>query len=384
MLLGFEEEHVHKVERNPVPPDVDFYVIYGDVSASNILINLDAIYGNGKIVSVIKAHYDGQKITDFNNQVLNHLLGVVGIREEQVKSIVLAPAGPISPDRRICDLTRAHFHVDCATIRIPTALINDFSAIAIAVATLGQSELSCIQLPHSDGNYGEAKDSQNIGIHGPGTGFGTSRLVYDSQAGFYQPLPSEGGHKFLAPDITDSTDVKIIKWLCRYTNGRKPHLEAIMSGSGIENVCEYFRNQLDDQEKLKYGRQLEAAEDRAAYIAEQAKRKPDSIFGKTMYYFFKHLGMALRDLAVHEIALGGVYIAGGITRKNIEMVPGSGELDTNIARIIMEEFDSGPSHSEWVNSIPIYVIMDPEVGLKGTLEVALNPDYFEKYVYKKS
>ena len=54
------------------------------------------------------------------------------------------------------------------------------------------------------------------------------------------------------------------------------------------------------------------------------------------------------------------------------------------ARTIMTEFDNGPSHRDWVNEIPVTVIMDRQVGLKGALHVATTPDWMKREQYKKA
>jgi hypothetical protein len=41
----------------------------------------------------------------------------------------------------------------------------------------------------------------------------------------------------------------------------------------------------------------------------------------------------------------------------------------------MREFDNGPSHDDWVKKIPVKVILDPLIGLKGALAAASNEDH---------
>lgn len=273
-------------------------------------------------------------------------------------------------------MTNAPFSIDTSSMVMPTALINDFKAIAYAVATLGVPEkLQSTQInPNS-----KLEIRGRIGIHGVVTGFGTARLEYDHEKKLYLPLDSEGGHKFLPVNVCDETETKISKFLRKYTNRRMPTYEDVLSGRGIEHVFNYFitesRANGKSNEMISYLNQLNVAEDKAAYIATKAyKLKSPDIFLKTMDFFWKTYGRALHDLAVHENARGGIWIAGGIIRKNLDDSISKSYRD-RIEKTIMEEFNSGPTHRDWVGRIPVKVIMDKRTGLEGCIQVAANEDY---------
>jgi len=120
---------------------------------------------------------------------------------------------------------------------------------------------------------------------------------------------------------------------------------------------------------------LNQQEDPSEFIAKNAKLDSDLIYAETMNVLWKHLGMALHDIAVHEVARGGVWIAGGIARKNI--LDEQKVIDWNIENIIMTNFDSTPSHREWLMKIPVYVLTD-NVGRQGALAVATTEEYWKR------
>ena len=385
------EELCTLVEMNEITSNRVKTVIAGDISATNALLGVYSIHPDNSKLTMVEALYDGQRIGFLGESpldyVIAHLLSLIGLQKSDINAMVLAPAGPIDYDSNTCTLPNAGYTIDANSTGINTVFINDFKAIAYAVANFKNVEdIEHICLKHSECGYGENVEDGNIGIHGAGTGFGTARLVYKPSSGLYIPFDSEGGHKFLTADVSDDLDVGITKHLSGFCGGKPPILETALSGKGIMRIFEYFRNVLP----YDVAEQYEAAEDKAEYVATMAKHTSldrhslrGRIFGITMDYFWKHYGMALHDLAVHENARGGIWVAGGIIRKNIrasvdEQMPDYHEPDGNIAKKIMDAFESGPTHSEWVNKIPVNVIMDKRIGLKGAIEVAFTPEYFSR------
>jgi glucokinase len=360
----------------------DKVYIAGDVSATNILME---VFGDE--IQRRQFSYDGQVTTDFKIQVLEDILNKTGIKLSDITAMVLSPAGIISPDRRTCEMTNAKFFLDATMYGISTALINDFKAIAYGVSAQisGFEDVENLPLLHSDGTYGEEIYKEAIGIHGSGTGLGCGRLFFEN--GQYLPKASEGGHRLLAINPFNQNEIEIAQYLsARHCGGRIPHLEAVLCGKGTQHIFDYLVGKAIAKGEFNLSREeimtFEEAKDKAECISKLAKANPNSIFGKVDEFFYRVYGRALHDLAVHENARGGIWVAGGIIRKNIELKLGSIIVDKRISDLIMNEFDNGPSHRSWVNRIQIHAILDKEVGLKGAKYVASNPDIFEMERYK--
>lgn len=346
--------------------------IAGDVSATNCLMEVfDS--ENGK--TYVKALYNGQTISNFGD-VFEHLKSLGEYRDDSIENVVLSPAGPLNPDGTV-KMTRAPFTIDAKKVHQPVAVINDYAAKGYAVAVFGLKErLEYVNLRHTNGEVGESVPQGRMVILGPGTGLGCGRLQYDGSAGLYLPLDSEGGHTSAIIDIDSDFEIGVMRFLKRKYGGKIPHNEAICSGPGLVDVLGaivMFTGVVPlDIEQYK------TTEDRAAYIADQAKMAPESIYGRTMGFMWAVYGRELRNKAVHENARGGIWVAGGIPRKNILK---DKEVDSKIEGIIMHEFDNGPSHASWVNKIPTKVIMDSEDGLKGAKAVASTPFYMKREKY---
>ncbi len=355
-------------------------IIAGDVSATNIEMGIYKTQEkHSEPETLFEANYKGQETNDFND-IIDDLLAKTGKKRQDIDRMVLSPAGPISPDRKSCKLTNAPFTLDLAQLGSPGTLVNDFAAIGYAISKYGNT-IPHVDLTHITGYLGQVIEGEPMAIIGSGTGHGQGRLFYDKEKGLYFPQPAEGGHKFLAVDVFDDKDIEIAQWLAKYHGEEKPHLEAALSGPGIVNTFKYFLCMLPEEERVLHRNALRQQEDKGAYIAGQAKLHPESIYGQTMGYHWKHTGMALHDSAVQEVARGGVWIAGGIIRKNIlnkELSKDGAQIvDHKIEEIIVENFDRTPSHAIWLQQIPIKALT-ANVGRRGALAVATTNEYWER------
>jgi len=349
--------------------------IAGDVSATNTLMAVYSQKTSRQISTIFKAIYPGQEITDFPNQVITDILQRTQLKPENIETMVLAAAGPIISNT--CQMTNAPFFLNAQSMGINTVLINDFRGIAFGVSQ-SPDKINTMPLEHICGKPGKAKPKGRILIAGPGTGYGVTRLGFNTEMEKYVPEDSEGGHKFLSVDYRQPQLVRLANYLSdQYFDGKLIHDEAILSGKGIIRVANFFikDSNKEDSLEVKTLRQLETIEQQGAYIAQRAKENPQSVFGITMDTIWKTLGRSLRSNAIHELATGGVYIAGGSTRKDI--LTQKNTKDTHVEYTIMNEFDNGPTHEAIIRKMPVKVIMEKEIGLQGASYVALNPDLFQ-------
>jgi glucokinase len=376
-------------------------VIAADVSATNLTMGMFIDDNcNFSVGRVLQVRYPGQEVRDFRREVLDDFLlkakkiGILNSRDGKVNSMVLSPAGPISSDGKTATVTNSGFSLDTDKYGIPTVLINDFAAIAYGVVAHQEGSLleNMIELYHGDikdDNYGKPVERGRIGILGAGTGFGTSRLIFNRDKEVYEIFDSEGGHRFFPIDASSNVEIEFL----RYVNNKRGDgtmviFDDVLSGGGIEKLAEFFHTRsywIDGRDNRSSVRkslsEMRQSEDIPAYVAGMAKENPNSAFSKAMNLFWEFYGRAIHDLAVHDISKGGIYVAGGIIMKNMGDDNDEG-IDHNINERLMTGYDNGPTHRDWVNNIPVSVIMDANVGLKGAHYVVSNPGVFEKENYK--
>lgn len=164
-------------------------------------------------------------------------------------------------------------------------LVNDFAALACAIPYLADKDLLVLQ----EGQSGNG--NQNIAVIGPGTGLGTSGLIYCRD--HWVPVCAEGGHVTLA--AADKQEETIIAKLRKQFG--HVSAERVLSGPGLLNLYAL----LGDSTAAKIPSDV-------PNLAEQG----DVAAITALDLFFKFLGTVSADLALTLGARGGLYLGGGI------------------------------------------------------------------------
>lgn len=212
-------------------------------------------------------------------------------------------------------------------------VINDFTALALALPALRESELARV-------GGGCAAQGHAIGLLGAGTGLGVSGLVPCGSD--YVPLESEGGHVTLA--ASDAHEAALISWLAQ----RHPHVSAerVLSGAGLVALYE--------AEATLAG--VAAPARTAVDITRHALDRTDPLCVAAVDDFCAFLGTVAADVALTLGARGGIYIGGGI-------VPKLGEYFVHSR--FRARFEAKGRFSAYLAQIPTWVIHAPYAGLTG-------------------
>jgi glucokinase len=214
------------------------------------------------------------------------------------------------------------------------SLVNDFGAVAHAVAQLGDEHFTHLCGPER----GLPKDGV-ITIVGPGTGLGVAQLL--RRGGHYHVIETEGGHVDFAP--LDSLEDRILGELRkRY---RRVSVERVASGMGLGNIYEA----------------LAAIEDRPVAFRDEkrlwqaAMAGEDSLAAAAFDRFCLALGAVAGDIALAQGA-EAVVIAGGLGQRLAQYLPKSGFRDRFIAKGRFERR---------MDEMPVKLITFPQPGLFG-------------------
>ncbi|MEL7187144.1 MAG: glucokinase [Pseudomonadota bacterium] len=257
--------------------------------------------------------------------------------------ICLAAAGPVI--HGAIKVTNNHWHIEPADLEKEfntdrVRLVNDFAAVAYSVPYLTGDDYVSIGLPSGDA----LPDDFSVAIVGPGTGLGAAGLY--RRNGALLPVAGEGGHVGFAPESQVQIDI------LGYLRDRfdRVSVERVLSGTGLENI--YFALARMHGEKRK---ELSAAE-----IFEQSA--DDERAAEAVNMFFDILGQVAGDLALTLDARDGVFIAGGITKRYIELLRSSG---------FRNGFENKGAHRSLMEQIPTFLITHDEPGLLGAAYCAL-------------
>jgi glucokinase len=184
---------------------------------------------------------------------------------------------------------------------------------------------------------------------GAGTGLGEAYLVWES--GRCYCYASEGGHCSFSPN--DERQDRLLGWLRRQFD--HVSFERVLSGPGLVNVYR-FLVESEGRQELDSTRARMLEEDPAAVVSGLALLDEDPVCAEALDLFSTLYGIEAGNLALKVLATGGIYVAGGIAPRILpKLTDGS----------FLRGFRFKGRHSDLMQSIPVHVITNPKVGLRG-------------------
>ncbi|MES2098946.1 MAG: glucokinase [Pseudomonadota bacterium] len=239
-------------------------------------------------------------------------------------------ANPITGDR--VQMTNSHWSFSIEAVRRELGferfvVINDFTALALALPSLNADELRQL-------GGGAAVAGTPLGLIGPGTGLGVSGLVPSTEAGRWVALQGEGGHVTLAAgNAREAALLQVLRERFGHASA-----ERAISGMGLEAI----HGALSALAGASDAATLPAAE-----ISRRALAASDPQCVEAFDLFCAFLGNVAGNLALTLGARGGVYIGGGI-------VPRWGDAFTNSR--FRASFEDKGRFRAYLEAIPVYVI----------------------------
>lgn len=282
---------------------------------------------------------------------LEHIIrNFLGRTNAKVDRAAIGVAGPVQENRSRA--TNLPWDIDgdriAGELGIPRVrLLNDFATVGFGLEALGPEDVVSL-------NEGKADPQAPIAILGAGTGLGEGFLVRcDGRRVF---VASEGGHVDFAP--RNDREIGFLRFMLRLH--KRVSVERAISGPGIANLYLYMidagRRPSDD-----VAREIVAGGDMAAIVSRHAQARDCAVCVDTMDMFLNLYGAEAGNLALKVLAAGGVYVAGGIAPKIIDLMR-TGPF--------MAAYGAKGRLSDVVRTFPVRVVMNPKVGLLGAALVA--------------
>ena len=222
--------------------------------------------------------------------------------------------------------------------------VNDFEAAAWGITLLKPDQL--IQIGGQD-----PKPDGPRAILGAGTGLGEA-IMLQLKKGGAMVLPTEGGHTDLA--ARNETQIDLLRYLMKKFGHAS--VERAISGPGLVNIYDFL--------SLKNGREAGNIGG-PALITKYAIEKKDAICIETIRLFSGMLGSEAGDLALRCLATGGVHIAGGIAPNILPFLTDGA---------FRAAFESKGRLSYVLKKIPVFVVIEPWLGLLGAGIIARQED----------
>jgi glucokinase len=231
---------------------------------------------------------------------------------------------------------------------VPVRLLNDLAAIAYGMVNLKPAEFAVLHRAENPPAHG------NIAVIAAGTGLGESSLVWEGER--YYAVASEGGHSDFAPH--DAEQIELLKFL----SGEFGHVsyERVLSGPGLWNIYKFLRRESRAEEPAWLSAQI-AAGDASAAVSEAAIAGRDPVCVRALTMFCDIYGSEAANLALKVLALGGVYLGGGIAPKILPMLTNGTFVRGFLAKGRLNEI---------LKRIEVRVSLNPAAGLLGAAHVA--------------
>jgi glucokinase len=320
-------------------------ILVGDLGGTHTRLALAEVRTNQVVLARVERYINSEH--DDLNSILRQFLAAEDDLDETL--CCLAVAGPTDGTR--VQFTNLDWRIDTSDLSAQFGftrcrLINDFSAVGWGLNTLTDQALAPLQLGQP------AAAGARVAL-GAGTGFGVSLCAWHGD--HYQPMASEGGHTGFAP-INPEQD-RLLAFL-RTLYGRVS-VERILSGPGLLDL---YRFSLLELKKTDAG--LLAATQPAAAISQAGLERKDAAAMQSLRLFASIFGQTAGDWALAYQASGGIFLAGGIAPKLLSALA-NGDF--------LAGFTDKGRYRDWMQQIPVSVVLDPDIGLKGAAVAAVQP-----------
>lgn len=324
-------------------------ILCGDIGGTKTLLQLADVEAD-RIALIDQKRFVSGDYGDFYAIISEFLATHPGL---EIHSACFGVAGPVfqADGGQSATITNLPWRMETAAItsRFPigsATLINDFQAVGYGLEALADADFVTLQ-------GGAPLLHANRLVIGAGTGLGVAQLIW--VGGHYQVSATEGGHADFAPASQRQLD--LASHLLRRFG--RCSMEQVLSGPGLVNIYGFIAEEQNQQGSAAC-LSVMASADPAAAIA-QAAQAQERLAMAALELFVEAYGAQAGNFALASLALGGVYIAGGIAPKLIEQLR---------APPFMAAFRRKGKMAGLMEQMPVRVVMNAEIGLLGSRVIA--------------
>ena len=321
-------------------------ILAGDVGGTKCNLALFSEQ-KGKLTTVFKQRFASKEfaqfdliVKEFSRQAASHL------SSDRVIAAGFGVAGPVIDNH--VRATNLPWTVDAKILERELdvekiVLLNDLGATGHSIQHLLSNEFVVL-------NEGKPEPGGTVALLAAGTGLGQSFLVWDGNR--YRISPSEGGHSDFAPH----TDQQIE--LLRFMRRRYPQVswELILSGRGFRTLHEFLAPD------VKHPFFDDPDADPAPEITRLGLARTCPVCVEALDLWTSIYGAEAGNLALKVLALGGVYVAGGIAVKIIEKMKDGA---------FFKAFKDKWKFESMLSNIPVSVVLNESAPLLGAAYEAL-------------
>lgn len=275
-------------------------ILAGDIGGTKTVLAIFDKNSDGSTVCIKERIFSSQEYSAFDDVLDNFIAS-----GDKIDSACFGIAGPVVDQR--CQMTNLSWLIDGAKLagKLGTAkvkLLNDLEAMAIGMLHLPEQDL--VEL-----NPNAVKQAGNRAVIAAGTGLGEAILYWDGHK--HHPIATEGGHCDFAPQ--NAQQDRLLVYL-RTLYSDHVSSERIISGMGFGHLYDFLRVEgfappCPDVPEINSGI------DRNPIISRLGVNGDDALCAEAVRLYVELYGAEAGNLALKSLALGGIYIGGGIAPK---------------------------------------------------------------------
>ena len=315
-------------------------ILAGDVGGTKCNLALFA-EKNGNLEFVYRQRFPSKSFAQFDRLVKEFFLQAEPyLRNQKVRAAGFGVAGPVINNR--IHVTNLPWVVDAEHLAQelnvrPIVLMNDLGATGHSLQHLSPADFCVL-------NEGVPVPHATRALLAAGTGLGESILFWDGSR--YKVVPSEGGHSDFAPHT--EREIQLLRFMLRCY----PQVcgELILSGRGFRTLHEFIA---PDVEHPIFE---DPDADPAPFITKSALEESCPVCVDTLDLWTAVYGAEAGNLALKVLALGGVYIAGGIAVKILEKMKDG---------TFFKAFRDRWQYTEMMARIPVSIVLNEAAPLIG-------------------
>jgi glucokinase len=290
-------------------------------------------------------------------EIVREFLTAQNVHARSIEAACFGVAGAVTDD--VARLTNVPWLVDirvvCEAIGLrQCVLLNDLETFAYAVPVLERDELAVLQ-------QGVSMPAGNAAVIAAGTGLGVALL--HNVDGKFVPAASEGGHADFA--ARTPRELELVHALTRIFG--RVSVEHVVSGPGIVNLYQFTHQAFGSTPASTPSTVMPARlcpglgtvrdpGELPARISKSGLERRCPQCAEAMDLFIAAYGAEAGNHALRCVATAGLYVGGGIAPKILSALESGAFLDAFRAKGLMADF---------VATIPVAVILNPDAGLLG-------------------
>ncbi len=277
-------------------------ILAGDVGGTKCNLALFS-EKSGRLTAVFKQRFRSKDFATFDLIAKEFSrIAATHLGEGKIRAAGFGIAGPVINNR--VRATNLPWTVDAAVLSQEldiqhVILLNDLGAWGHSIEYLDPADFAVL-------NPGTIEPGGTRALLAAGTGLGEGFLVWDGLR--YRVGASEGGHSDFAPHTEQQIE------LLHFMRRRSPQVswELILSGRGFRTLHEFL------DPSVKHPTFADPDADPAPEITQNGLHKTCPVCVETIDLWTDIYGAEAGNLALKVLALGGVYVAGGIAIKILE------------------------------------------------------------------